>query len=88
MKEPVCPECEKMRVVQKQSQAIGEFLEWLQEETDYTICRFEGDEHGNGRYYPAHVIVEKVLAEFFDIDLNKVEEERRAILAYMEAQHD
>ncbi len=34
-------------------------------------------------YVPVHARIEKLLAEFFEIDLNKAEDERRAILAYI-----
>lgn len=34
-------------------------------------------------YAPIHTSVEKLLAEFFEIDLNKIENERRAILAHI-----
>ena len=71
-----CPECDKMRAVKEKSQAIGEFLEWLHSEKDITLCRLEG----NYDYRIINISTEKLLAEFFDIDLNKVEEEKRAIL--------
>jgi len=29
---------------------------------------------------PVHVVIQKILAEYFKIDLDKVEEERRAVL--------
>jgi hypothetical protein len=36
--EPRCPECEKMVKVRAQSQAQGEFLDWLQAEKEWTLC--------------------------------------------------
>jgi hypothetical protein len=53
------------------------------------VARFEGDEEGdvemvcglrNGELMPVHFSHEQLLAEYFEIDLQKVEEERRAIL--------
>lgn len=71
------PECERMAAVREKSQAIGEFLEWLREEKGWTIA----EEYGNSdRLLPVRYSTEALLAEFFGIDLNKVERERRAIL--------
>ena len=39
-----------------------------------------------GEFIPLHISMEKLLAEFFDIDLVKVENERRAILDYIRAE--
>lgn len=36
-----------------------------------------------GQYVPANYNLQKLLAEFFEIDLNKVEDERRAVLAWV-----
>lgn len=36
-------------------------------------------------YYPASASVEKLLAEHFGIDMNKAEDERRAVLDYVRA---
>lgn len=128
------PECEKMRAVHDQSQAIGEFLDWLtgpaDEEgrglvlaeyiTDYTdVCRHDWHEpHSFGwakywsdeetcpscgstdldtrldakyRYDPPQLWAarvggfNKLLAEYFKIDLDKVEAERSALLDALRA---
>lgn len=68
------PECKKMAAVKNESQAIGSFLDWLEGE-DLFICNLEKEE-----YRPIHTTIEKLLAEYFEIDLDKVEEERRQIL--------
>lgn len=78
--QPQYTECEKMQKVQKESQIIGEFLEWLGSEKEYSICKFCEYENREGSYYPVQLDKEQLLAEFFEVDLNKVEEERRAIL--------
>jgi hypothetical protein len=122
---PPTPELDKMSAVREQSQAIGEFLDWLTGEKGLSLCRqqvsgnngkpqirwkagvrkckqyrasirsrepdrndlYNGDaelnpehEHWPSGFFPANENIEKLLAEFFEIDLNKVEEERRAIL--------
>lgn len=75
------PECEKMHKVAKETAAIGEFLEWLSENKKLTLCEYiEGYDDTYDRYIPYHYQIEELLAEFFKIDLNKVEKERRQIL--------
>jgi len=85
------PECEKMQAVQGKSQAIGEFLDWLTSTkgvslmVDYTPTDDEEDAEGMPYpdYVPLRMGTEKLLAEFFGIDLKKVEEERQAMLAQL-----
>lgn len=71
------PECEKIVACQDRSRTISEFLDWLQEQK-YELCMW--DNTGVGTFYPLVTSKEKLLAEFFEIDLDKVETERRAIL--------
>lgn len=68
------PECEKMAAVKNEFQAIGSFLDWLEGE-DLFICNLEKEE-----YRPIHTAIEKLLAEYFEIDLDKVEKERCRML--------
>jgi len=74
------PECERLKAVQEQSQIIGEFLEWLGDEKGYFICTY-GD---NAEFPQLPFLIsdsrERLLAEFFGIDLDKVEKEKRALL--------
>lgn len=73
------PECDKMLKVQDESQAIGAFLDWLQSERRLTLCE-ANDRTFENSFIPARIGIEDLLAEYFKIDLNKVEKERRAIL--------
>ena len=77
------PECDKLSKAQPQSQAIGEFLEWLSVQ-EIALCEFD---RKHDRYYPDGVSIETRLAEYFGIDLAKVERERRAILGGLQAAH-
>jgi len=70
------PECEKLAAVSEKSQAIGGFLEWLQGFKQVELAKW-GD---NDRLYPEYIVIESLLAEYFEIDMNKVEKERRQIL--------
>ena len=67
------PECEKLAEIAPLSQQMGEFLD----ENRYTIC-FWDEIHS--RYWPVNKSLQDILAEHFEIDMNKVEEERRAML--------
>ena len=82
--QPETPELDRMieRSKDGHSQAIGEFIEWLQDE-GYVITRESDDD-----YFPLHETIEQWLAMFFGIDLVKVEEERAAVLAFVRSQNE
>lgn len=73
------PEHDKMKKVSDESQAIGQFLDL--NDHGWILAEYVEIE---GRSYPALVPVslsiQQILALYFDIDLNKIEEERRAML--------
>ena len=71
------PECEKMAAIQDKSQVIGEFIEWMRSEQEFEICTYSDYSR---EYVPSSMSIEILLAKFFNIDLNKVEEEKRQIL--------
>lgn len=75
------PTLDRMVEIQEQSQLCGEFLDWFLRK--YTVFDRKqkresplADVMGNGDY----INKEKLLAEFFDIDLVEAEKERQAIL--------
>lgn len=71
------PEHTKLAAVQARSQAIGEFLE----EGSYTLAEYreiEGDR--DPRLVPVQTSIQEVLADHFEIDLRKIEAEKRAML--------
>ena len=81
------PECDKMLAASGKSQAIGEFLDWLKDEKKVVLSvhstaedDMAGKRHPRERLIPFYDSTEKMLAEFFGIDLAKAEEEKRAIL--------
>jgi len=73
------PECEKLKSISDDSQKIGRFLDWLSEQ-GMELARYH-DTDGNDRLHPVSRTNEKLLADYFEIDLQKVEKERSAILA-------
>lgn len=73
---PPTPELDKMLAVKDKSQMIGVFLDWLQDEKKIVFAKYYDEES----LCPSYDTIEKLLADYFEIDLNKIEQERRAIL--------
>jgi hypothetical protein len=70
-------ECEKVRASRDEKLTIEEFLDWAQKRGIELCTPMPG---GGGRFYPMSRTREMVLMDYFEIDLKKLEEERRAIL--------
>lgn len=76
-------ELEKISAVKDKSQAIGEFLEWARSEGFFLASwqHFGNPEpEGYDRLVASNKTTNQWLAEYFEIDLNKAEEERQALL--------
>lgn len=88
MSEPATPELDKLKRVQNSSQTIGAFLEWLTSTKHLVIAKWEksinDDDEEVESLEPARFgsygTIEGLLAEYFSIDLKKVENEKQAIL--------
>src|SRR5687767_11254733 len=80
MSDPGYPEHDKLKAVKDESQKFGTFLEWLQRH--YPICEFVSKEPGYGEdyYFRTFDSTEKILARYFGIDLNKLEQEKLQML--------
>lgn len=61
-------------------QEIVEFLEWAASH-GLALCELVEGGEGASSYQPTYRSTEALLATYFDIDLAKVEAERRALLA-------
>lgn len=88
------PEHQKLSAISDKSQAIGEFLDWLSETKgielatrhrhtdsccdDDSFIRRCG--YSQGELKPELVPLRKLLSEFFEIDDEKIETEKRAML--------
>lgn len=72
---PSYPEHEKLSEVKHESQAIGEFIEWATCVAGYEFAKYHGDD-----LQVALVSIEGLLAEYFGVDLDKLEAEKRAML--------
>ena len=69
------PEHQKLSEVHNDSQKIGAFLEWL-ESKGYTLCTLTKYDD----FMPIHKRIEEILGEYFEIDLDKIEDEKVAML--------
>ena len=76
------PELDKQSAVIKSgaSDTLTEFFDWLAE-NDYEIAEWRRyEEYRDMQLTPIHLRPEQLFADFFGIDLDKIESERRAIL--------
>lgn len=78
------PEHEKLQAVANESQAIGDFVEWLGQRGIHLGEYLEG-KWIEARLVPTHRSTVDLLADFFYIDQRKLEAEKRAMLAALRA---
>ena len=83
MTEEKYPEHEKLRAVMDKTQVMGEFFDWLQCEHEVFLASYE---YGRD-CYPGRSPRKPMayVAEFFDIDERKLEEEKLAMVDSMRA---
>lgn len=74
------PEHERLAVIKDQSQTIGEFLDWLQA-IGIVRAVWGPDES----LYHDHHNIRDLLAEYFEIDQDRLEDEKRAMLDTMKS---
>jgi hypothetical protein len=72
------PEHEKLHKIKDQSQAIGEFLDWLQSSRHVILAEYP--KQYKHTLVPIHMSTENILAEYFGINLNVLETEKRIML--------
>ena len=71
------PELDKMSAVQDKAFVLSEFLDYLTERRIH-LAEYERD-----RLFTIDVSNEQLLADFFEIDLKKVEKERRMLIEHI-----
>lgn len=76
-------ECSRMVAVSAESQKLGDFLAWLRDEQGLELCAM--DRRGN--YTADGRRIEELLADYYGIDLDQVERERRALLDGLHEAH-
>lgn len=69
------PEHTRLKAVNAETQAAYDFYEWLGGQGIFLAERYEG------RSYPAMKSIDTLLAEWKGIDRDKIEQEKRAMLA-------
>jgi len=73
------PEHEKMSQITDRSHTISEFLEWL-ESRRILLCEAADERSWDSTYIPIVLNVEQLLAEYFEIDLDKINNEKDEML--------
>lgn len=74
------PEHEKLEAIKDESQAIGAFLDWLQNERQPTLQLCAVTNHTDHPFQPIYFGIQELLAEYFDINLKKIEAEKNKML--------
>lgn len=67
----------KLEKIKDESQVIGEFLEWLRSEKGWSICK---PYKNTDLFEPTIFSTEKLLAEYFGIDLDRLDDEKRTMI--------
>ena len=79
---PATPEIDKLNAEAARHRVVGEFIDWLSE-AGFTVCETieqKPGAWGQNPYLPTRLTTEQMLAKFLEVDLNKVEDERRQYL--------
>lgn len=86
MADPVTPPLEypehaKLQALGGRPQACGDFLAWLHDKKGLVLCEPQDTRQFEGYpYLPASVPTHKLLAEYFEIDEDRLEAEKRRLL--------
>ena len=72
------PQCDRVKEVHEKSQAIHEFLLEFLPEKKVELGQWRGN-----RLVPSGISVEKLVAEFFEVDLDELENEKRRMIRDM-----
>ncbi len=85
------PEHDKLSLVSDKSQTIGEFLAWLEAGglgTEYGSVELAFFPLHRGGLAPLMKPKTELLAKFFDIDLDKIEDEKQVMIAEIRASEE
>lgn len=79
------PEHAKLRAIKDKSQAVGDFLTWLEERHMFVGEQLPDETDRDGDVWPGEIVrtaknTEQLLAEFFDIDRTRLSQEKDAML--------
>jgi hypothetical protein len=73
---PEYPEHEKLKALNGANQIVGDFIEWFGEK-GWELAKFE---EGGDDFVPVLKCRDDLIAEFFEIDQNRLEAEKRGML--------
>ena len=73
------PECEKLSSDSDERRTFSEFFEWLESQGMF-LCQYEEDSH---LPWPVNGSNDRLIYKFLEIDQDKLEQERRAMLAVL-----
>lgn len=84
---PPTPELDKQLAIIESGKAatVQDFYDWIREK-GWAICEPNPDSLRN-YYTQIYTQPEQLMADFFGIDRDKIEAERRALLEYIQVQH-
>lgn len=88
---PQTPELDRRTTIintdRKQTEVITDFIDWLNDE-GIVLCRWGRYEDLGGLEMPVPIRErgEQLIAMFFEIDLQKIDQEQRAVLEWYSAQ--
>lgn len=71
------PECEKLASLRYERSTLSDFFEWLGNQGMF-LHRYEGD---SDRPWPITTSTDRLIMQFLEIDEDRLEQERRAMLA-------
>lgn len=74
------PTLDRMLSVKEESQKVGNFIEWLRAQ-GYELAQYGKERGHRDTLFPVHTTTERLLAEYFEINLDEAERERCKILA-------
>jgi hypothetical protein len=74
------PEHEKLCKVADLSQKIGEFLDFGLAKQSLVLCEVDDESYTDTRFYPTSKSIRAILADYFEIDQKKIDEEKERML--------
>jgi hypothetical protein len=77
------PEHAKLLASKAEREIVGEFLDWLTGVREIVLCKSTGN--WDCPYVPVNGSFQKLMAEYFKIDMDKVEQETAVMLDRMRA---
>lgn len=74
------PQHDRLRSVKNLSQSIHEFIHWLSDEKNVILATENIDNDDPQYYNPSRTSLTDLVAEYFEIDLDELENEKRRML--------